>query len=62
MKILEHGNPKKLNATKIFKCSLCGCKFEADKNEYYYSGSQYNEGYYCCKCPECGKSAYYLKE
>ena len=62
MKILEHGDLKKLNDTKIFKCSCCECKFEADKNEYHYSGQQYNEFHYFCKCPECGKFAYDLKE
>ena len=31
MEILEHGNPKKLDTPKIFKCFYCGCKFTADK-------------------------------
>ena len=57
MKILEHGNPKKLDAPKIFKCFYCGCKFTADRKEYI-AGTQYNYSYYYCKCPECGMFAY----
>lgn len=37
-------------------CGACGCVFEAEKDEYT-AGSQYNEIFYQCKCPECGKSA-----
>lgn len=54
MKIIQHGTPKV--TTKIFECSDCGCVFEAEKDEYTY-GVQYNEEYYYCKCPECGKQA-----
>lgn len=54
MKIIQHGQPKR--TIKRFKCWKCGCVFEADKGEYK-SGSQYNEIYYWCGCPDCGKSA-----
>ena len=60
MEILEHGNPKKLDVPKIFKCFWCGCKFTADRKEYIV-GTPYNDSYYYCyycKCPECGKFAY----
>lgn len=57
MKIIKHGRPETvLNTVKRFKCGSCGCVFEADKEEYT-SGTQYNEIYFQCKCPECGKFA-----
>lgn len=56
MKIIQHGRPKSVFIVKRFKCSNCGCVFEADKGEYKV-GSHYNETYYYCPCPDCGKSA-----
>lgn len=55
MKILVDGNLKKV---KIFRCNTCGCVFEADNSEYKYSRAQYNQSYYECKCPCCGKTGY----
>lgn len=61
MKIIQHGKPKlSFPRTKRFRCCSCGCVFEAEKEEYT-SGSQYNEIYYQCKCPECGKTANEVK-
>lgn len=57
MKIIQHGRPKELRILKRFKCSDCGCIFEADKDEYKV-GSKYNETYYFCPCPDCGKFVY----
>ena len=57
MKIIQNGNPKLVfSATKRFRCGSCGCVFEAEKDEYQ-SDTQYNEVYFHCKCPECGKNA-----
>lgn len=51
MKIIKHGSP--LLTTKRFKCDMCGCVFEADKDEYKV-GFWRNETLYSCQCPECG--------
>jgi len=57
MKIIQNGNPKLVfSATKRFHCGSCGCLFEAEKDEYI-TGSQYNDIFYQCKCPGCGKTA-----
>lgn len=57
MKIIQHGRPETvLSSVKRFKCDSCGCVFEAEKDEYI-TGSQYNNIFYQCKCPECGKTA-----
>lgn len=57
MKIITHGRPETvLNPIKRFKCSYCGCVFEADEKEYKV-GQQYNNIYRQCKCPDCGKHA-----
>lgn len=52
MKIIKNGNKNLLSVTKRFKCEKCGCIFEANKNEYK-AGTQYNDTYYHCKCPQC---------
>lgn len=57
MEILVHGNPEKLNETRKFICSACGCIFKADNTEYK-SFRQYNEAHYYCECPECSNAAY----
>lgn len=57
MKIIQNGNPKLVfSETKRFRCGSCGCLFEAEKDEYI-TGNQYNDIFYQCKCPECGKTA-----
>lgn len=56
MKIIKHGKPKYNKPDRCFKCDSCGCVFEAEYGEYK-TGSQYNETYRYCKCPECGKQA-----
>ena len=50
------------NPIKRFKCSKCGCVFEADPEDYvrrfdYYEG----EAYYYSGCPECGNRSYAVK-
>lgn len=67
MKIIKQGKSKEeleaiLNATKRFKCTTCGCVFEANKYEYEHSSSCRNEDiYYFCKCPNCKKNAREVK-
>lgn len=56
--ILQNGNgdlaSRRLRQVKMFKCPLCECVFEADKDEYK-TDSWRNETYYDCACPFCGK-------
>lgn len=54
MEIIIQGSLEKLKQTREFHCSKCGCEFRADKCEYQYEGSQYNED----KCPCCGNKVY----
>lgn len=58
MKILAQGHMELARKPKTFKCLECGCVFEADNTEYKYDGSQYNQDYYVCACPCCGRKAY----
>lgn len=50
MKIIKDG--KIPSTVKRFKCTRCGCVFEADKGEY--KSEIYFEGkIFYCKCPCC---------
>lgn len=56
MKIIQHGDPKKLKelaATKTFRCASCGCVFEADWNEYTETTIRKKKSIFSCECPEC---------
>lgn len=57
MNIIKDGNrelaEKKKKQTKRFKCTMCGCVFEADKGEYTNSGYECDDYYYAI-CPCCG--------
>lgn len=55
MKIIKHGKIPEKSTVKRFECRHCGCVFEAENKECHY-GSQYNEHYCYCECPECGHS------
>lgn len=55
MNIISEGDPKKLKRLRRFNCKDCGCVFKADKDEYK-ANMQYNQTYYMCDCPCCGKS------
>lgn len=57
MKIIKEGNVERLKETKMFECKRCGCVFKADRNEYQI-GHHYNDYYYTCVCPTCGKTTY----
>jgi hypothetical protein len=39
---------RELLGTKTFECKVCGCVFEADKDEYKYVHTEYT-----CACPNC---------
>jgi len=54
MNVIKHGKPK--ITLKRFECEVCGCIFEADKDEYT-GHSQYNEMWFIARCPECGGRA-----
>lgn len=56
MKILKPGTIEQINRVKRFGCLTCGCVFEADNTEYQ---SNWNETYYSCECPCCGKYTSY---
>ena len=51
MKIIVNGKLEK-QIVKRFKCSVCGCIFEANENEFNYPASPYGS-IYTCKCPYC---------
>ncbi|MDE6454517.1 MAG: hypothetical protein K2L38_01090 [Dysosmobacter sp.] len=60
MKIVKHGDPKKLKelaATKTFACG-CGCVFEADWHEYSEIRINKKRSIISCECPECKLTAY----
>lgn len=46
-----------IKKTKVFKCPICYCVFEADEGEYYVKQIDYNHDSYFCKCPNCGNDA-----
>lgn len=58
MEIIKQGDPERIKKTKQFNCTACGCIFLANKDEYTFSGTQYNISYWKCKCPACGTIAY----
>lgn len=51
MKILKHGE-RKQQMPVIFDCSNCGCKFEAE-NEEYQTKLYYPSICFVATCPEC---------
>lgn len=54
MKIIQKGDLNRPKGIKRFKCSVCGCVFEADNTEYKTQYSQReNCGWYEIKCPTC---------
>lgn len=57
MTIIKEGkSPYKGNVLKRFECGICGCVFDANKDEYK-TDTQYNGVCYYCKCPCCGYQA-----
>lgn len=65
MKIIKEGN-KELAITKRakpveFSCSLCGCIWQANKDEYENESNQYDGEIFYCDCPTCGEKIYSSK-
>lgn len=58
MEIIRQGNLLRTLKIKTFECPACGCMFKADNTEYDYAGMQYNQEYYKCPCPTCGRTVY----
>lgn len=56
IKIIKDGSLKKLNKTKRFTCSKCGCIFEADDSSYTINSWRNEKIYITAICPFCGKS------
>ena len=55
MNIIKEGNPNyKLCEQKYFRCDFCGCEWEANHDEYFYTSPAH------CKCPNCGAIVYEL--
>ena len=48
MKIIEQG--KKIDLSIRFICDVCGCVFEAERNEYEYNQ---REDEFISTCPNC---------
>ena len=57
MEIIKKGEIERVEETKMFECKRCGCVFKADRSEYI-SDQHYDEFYYTCTCPTCGKTVY----
>ncbi|OQA51446.1 MAG: hypothetical protein BWY47_00091 [Bacteroidetes bacterium ADurb.Bin302] len=59
MNILRLGNPKAKKEDKIkrFECEICGCIWQANKNEYKEDWSKHSIPVYC-KCPCCKTEVY----
>ena len=53
-RVIKSGKMKPTTIT--FKCSWCGCVFEADREDYTEHFDR-NEHYYNSTCPTCGKTA-----
>lgn len=59
--VIKEGNEKFKNKTRYFECSVCGCEFTADAEEYSTEWDGRNEFVYHCECPTCSREAYYSK-
>lgn len=58
IKILKHGTfpkPENLSIIRGFKCTRCGCEFEADEEEYTLEKERCLDGLTLIfvRCPEC---------
>lgn len=62
MKVIREGDRelarKKEERVLQFMCSVCGCIWEATKDEYNTTFNSYNQGYAECNCPTCGHKEY----
>lgn len=58
MNIVQMGDSERARrhkfGTKRFTCEICGCVWEANKDEYKYQYDQReNIAWYSCRCPFC---------
>ena len=58
MKIIKEGDLSKLDTTRRFECTACGCIWEANATEYRRTQGRYNEDLICCECPTCHKEVW----
>jgi len=56
MRILKEGNLENTKRPAIFTCWNCGCKWEANNDEYILQQGQLKP-YPVCNCPCCDKSS-----
>lgn len=59
IRVIEHGN--QYHGTKMFSCSICNCKFEADYMVYKHTTAELDDipqQQFICECPECGSKVY----
>lgn len=61
MKIIKEGDVKRLDKTRRFACSDCGCIWEATVFEYRREWDR-NETLIACKCPTCKTTVYATPE
>lgn len=55
MKIIQPGDLRRLDKTLRFTCTMCGCVWDANANEYRIECNR-NESMTVCECPTCGKT------
>lgn len=65
MKIIKEGNKEIAMAKRAklveFSCPLCGCVWQANKDEYEDGSNQYDGAIFYCDCPTCGENIYSSK-
>ena len=57
MIIIVPGDLNRLTDRRLFECGVCGCVFEASRNEYVPEWGM-NDEYHRAICPCCGKGVY----
>ena len=57
MKIIKEGDLRRLDTTRRFSCSACGCIWEANASEYRKKWDR-NDTLIACECPTCKKVSY----
>lgn len=57
MKIIQQGDLGRLDKTLRFTCSVCGCVWDANANEYRLEWDRGSQDP-VCECPTCGRKSY----
>lgn len=57
MKIIKHGDLRRLDKTRRFTCHDCGCIWDANQTEYRHEFDR-NSDVWICECPTCGRKSY----